>query len=746
MSMRSATIVQESGTKNGRRAPRSRTGCKRCKERRFKCDEEKPQCGRCQSAGVSCPGYGQSLKWSTKHEVFPSKKRRTLSSASLLDSPSLINRTLSPVQQLPTESEQHVEETARLEQDPTVRGSSITPGSRQGSISTPGQPLSTQIGSDFLELPEIPQMSPTSLYISQLNFDIAPDVEVVDPLDFFQIPAKDEEQPQKPLELVTRQSWLPNPSRGPSDFSSALVEYYFKETAGVFSCYDSRLNPFRTTVADFWTQSPALHRTLQSMAAACLVNENPYFKTLCRKLRSEAMSFLYNDPSQDEKSLLALLMLGQTSSWFDPQDLGVPLFKALRSKLSLSAEPSAQTQLIKAGVDRSFFEQALEYWEMLLSFVSSDLDPEMPNGPFSSFSKNMRKVPHPWTGVCRETQMLVNQVGQLARSERMRIRSEGLSGFSWQHSIDRSTSSFQLAQYLEMRLKNLSEPTEEGIISPGDTETPVWHLQAVAEVYRRTGLINLYRVFPDLLIPQLNFSNPQAEISPSDNWLSLVNDSSLHDTTDQQTTTYQEWLTNFAVETLEIMETIPATSRTRCLQPFMLVVCASELRTPPWIDEAHDQIRNVNQNPDISLGQSTSNLFNSTINSSNLHDSDLLSHSAFTPLSPTSHPFGFHNSGDPSVSHSTCTPSTRFATPAQSHGQTQTDEEQSNLSQTFRVMHARRFVRGRLNLFMNVLPPRPTKTCLDLVEAVWDRLDENGGNGAFWIDVMLDKGLHTTMG
>lgn len=649
-----------------------------------------------------------------------------------------------------------MEEKTPLGQISTLEDTSATPVLPQDILSTADKPLSTQIEPDLVEPPGLPPMSPGSLYISQLVFDNDPEVDDPGPLDFFSIPAKLETQPTQTLELATRPSRLPNPSKGPSDFSSALVEYYFKETAGVFSCYDGKMNPFRTSVADFWTLSPALHRTLQSMAAACLVNENPYFKTLCRKLRSEAMSFLYNDPNQDEKSLLALLMLGQTSSWFDPQDLGIPLFKALRSKLSLSAEPSTQMQLIKAGVDLSFFQEALEYWEMLLSFVSSDLDPEMPNGPFSTFSSNMRKVPHPWTGVCRETQMLVNQVGQLVRSERVRIRSEGFTGFSWAHSIDQSTSSFQLAQYLEMRLKTLSEPTEEGIISPEDTETPIWHLQLIAEVYRRTGLINLYRVFPDLLMPQLtplansgshgDFSNPQAELSPSDNWLGLVDDSSLQDTSDQQTTTYQQWLTNFAVETLEMLESVPATSRTRCLQPFMLVVCASELRAPPLVDEDEDQIVNPNHNLDNDVGQPISDLFNPTAHSSDLHDPDLLFPTTFSPLSSVSHTFGFRNSIDNSHNQSSYTPSTRFTTPNQSHGQTQTDEEPSTLSQAFRVMHARRFVRGRLNLFMNVLPPRPTKTCLDLVEAVWDRLDENGGTGAFWIDVMLDKGLHTTMG
>ncbi|KAL2832178.1 fungal-specific transcription factor domain-containing protein [Aspergillus cavernicola] len=42
--------------------PRSFAGCKRCKSRRQKCDEEQPTCGRCKSAGTQCR-YAMQLQW-----------------------------------------------------------------------------------------------------------------------------------------------------------------------------------------------------------------------------------------------------------------------------------------------------------------------------------------------------------------------------------------------------------------------------------------------------------------------------------------------------------------------------------------------------------------------------------------------------------------------------------------------------------------------------------------------------------
>ncbi|KAL3431406.1 fungal-specific transcription factor domain-containing protein [Aspergillus tetrazonus] len=41
---------------------RSFGGCKRCKSRRQKCDEERPTCGRCKSAGTQCR-YAMQLQW-----------------------------------------------------------------------------------------------------------------------------------------------------------------------------------------------------------------------------------------------------------------------------------------------------------------------------------------------------------------------------------------------------------------------------------------------------------------------------------------------------------------------------------------------------------------------------------------------------------------------------------------------------------------------------------------------------------
>ncbi|KAK2053311.1 hypothetical protein LY76DRAFT_524866 [Colletotrichum caudatum] len=44
---------------------RSRTGCLTCRDEGYKCDEGKPQCGRCIRLGKACKGYGLRVRWKT---------------------------------------------------------------------------------------------------------------------------------------------------------------------------------------------------------------------------------------------------------------------------------------------------------------------------------------------------------------------------------------------------------------------------------------------------------------------------------------------------------------------------------------------------------------------------------------------------------------------------------------------------------------------------------------------------------
>ncbi|KAI5865215.1 fungal-specific transcription factor domain-containing protein [Durotheca rogersii] len=55
---------------------RTRTGCFTCREDGYKCDEQKPFCGRCIRLHKVCKGYGVRLKWQTPQGPTKSKASR----------------------------------------------------------------------------------------------------------------------------------------------------------------------------------------------------------------------------------------------------------------------------------------------------------------------------------------------------------------------------------------------------------------------------------------------------------------------------------------------------------------------------------------------------------------------------------------------------------------------------------------------------------------------------------------------
>lgn len=478
-----------------------------------------------------------------------------------------------------------------------------------------------------------------------------------------------------------------------SDNSSwTLIEYYFKEVAALFSSYDSQMNPFRTTVSRLWGSSLAMCRTMQSMAAATLVHDFPQFGPMGLKMRNEAVEILTKDETTtlDDKSLLALLMLGQTASWHDPKDLGIPFFNLLRKHLNNAmlcgqgaAGPSLSSNHNK---NHQFFEEALVYWEMLLSFVTdNDSLSSNTTGPGMENFIVLQRMPHPWTGIARDTHSVVQEVGRLVRCERARIRSQR---FTSREDIIQAQRAIDHARQLEQRLLELAHPAEAEIISPGDDDTPVWHLLTMAEGYRCTGLMQLYRVFPDILYCRLSLQD-HTSATADDPFYSdpITSGSGLGDGSGNTTAStfpganYDTWLTEFALVTISRLRSIPMESRTRCIQPFLFVASSSELRLPgaPGVN------RNPNEN----------NAFNPSDGSSS---------------------------------------STR-----------NNNNDNEACIRAVEVLRTRKSVLGRLTSYLHVLPPKPIHVCLQLVREVWGRMDQ-GQKNVYWMDVMIEKGLETTMG
>ncbi|CAP91795.1 Pc13g07260 [Penicillium rubens Wisconsin 54-1255] len=739
-----------------RRVKKSRNGCARCKSKRVKCGEEKPHCNRCTRLGVRCPGYAQSLRWVTKYEQ---SSPAVASSISEVRSPSpAASGSTAPGQpanqiddDLPDDSTFQTHEPAPSNfvlDDRTALCDNLWEPAGHGSL-----PELTDLCSPS------PMTAASSSFTHQRDtfhgFQQSEDINV-ELSQFLSLIGSTTSEEQidnvyrdfSPSAIVG--SYPPATHRpAPHNFMSmsrplnnpswTLIEYYFKEVAALFSSYDSQMNPFRTTVSRLWGSSLAMCRTMQSMAAATLVTEFPQFGPMGRKMRDEAVEIITREAVIDDKSLLALLMLGQTASWHDPSDLGILFFNLLRKQLNTISSSSQTSGFSFPKNDNNnyrFFEEALIYWEMLLSFVADNdtmvLSDNLRTASSMGETFVLQRVPHPWTGIARDTQFTVHEVGQLIRRERKRIHSRR---FTSQDDITRAQLAIEKARELEERLLGLAHPSEAEIVSPGDDDTPVWHLLTMAEAYRCVGLMQLYRVFPDLLHNRLpaatsttsqypntdppsrdpffpidldsmnlsaEFADPSSATGRNTNSRPNAPSPTTRPSTHnlyrnfphnlpsppspdtQQTSTpetlYNDWLTEFAVTILSRLKTIPLESRTRCLQPFLLVASCSELRLPRLATSADGEPQN---GEDCSAGDDNDN------NNPNQ---------------------------TPTIS-----------------------------MEAIEVSRTRKFILGRLTSFLHVLPPKPIHVCLKLVNEVWRRLD-SGDDDAYWVDVMIEKGWETTMG
>lgn len=508
----------------------------------LKCDEQKPQCSRCVRLGVECPGYPpQNLKWSTKHEV-----ARPESSAD------------SPAQTTPNA------------------------GEFQFSLNASNSPAAPDL--DWTQLLFQPAMdgvvmqdNESALMTPDASWDALQSVGGFSPWQMMapvptQSVALQRVQERQPTQrrqqmmlqaLQTRRAQLsPRIPTALTHQSSELISYYFKEVPGVYSMYDSPKNPFRSAVSNLFSHSLVVNLAAQSMAAGFLVEAHPRFASIGRKLRSEALELIQKEPiGTNYNAMLALSMFGPTGNWIEAFDLGIPFYNIMRDRVD-----AARSSGILGDEHYSFFEEALVFWEMNLSFVVDD-DIIRP-GPSLTESRSLmprhQRTAHPWTGVAGEVVQIVSDIGRLVRAHRSRMRKQK---FVSQACLDQLSRDLVVAKDLERQILSYQSPDEASIVDLEDETTTVQHLTTLAEVYRYAGILQLYRVFPDLLSDRL-----ADEHAASNQWPTTSQPASTPSSTDGAS-----WLSAFAIEALRLLETVPLESGTRDFQPFLLVLCASEL-------------------------------------------------------------------------------------------------------------------------------------------------------------------------
>ena len=357
-----------------------------------------------------------------------------------------------------------------------------------------------------------------------------------------------------------------------------LVEYYFSTICRLYSCFDSSQNQFRSSVAKIWTSSASTYYAIQSMAAAYLANTDTSIIRQGRMLHQKAADCLVEEISSSksaESSLMTLLLLGMSACWLRADDLGMSYLRTARnviqSKWSSDSSTDKEDNVVK------FCEEALVYWEMTAAFVSDDLvippssgvfqPGDEHRGPLSDTSLTMfgpeiapvgrmshsRITPHAWTGVSPESQILLAQVGRYLRKVRSALATED--------EVSR------LSLHFEEQLLSLEEPESANVMTPNTENGSDYarDLVTLARITRQCGLLQIYRTCPGILRKRLGIDPNQSH----------------HMRELCQLT--RNWLTDYSMLILALLQDIPPSSSVRVHQLLPLTLAACELRDPPGI-------------------------------------------------------------------------------------------------------------------------------------------------------------------
>ncbi|KAJ4357451.1 uncharacterized protein N0V89_002026 [Didymosphaeria variabile] len=603
---------------------KSRNGCARCKLKRLKCDETAPGCLQCKRRNVACPGYEKTLKWSTKYEVFqptlfapaPHKygSTATVTKASPKEKPMKVTpdverhfEALAAVLPAgkqtaePTNTNTHQQSPPPMAVGSLTSSEDSTPEPSDGSppeMDPLPEPLFFEDPIDFDPLMmdglvDVMGMPEDDLSFGPLDgFDIEPGPsECVNYNgEVLQQPANEEasSSPRLSRSLLLDFYRLPSPSPSATtadDIESVLIQHYFKEVCGRFSCFDSHLNPFRTTISRIYQQTPSIYYGIMSMSAAHLTNTFPYMAQLGLDMQRKARDALLmelplaqNDPISQTKVFLSTMLLGTTTGWHDSDILGEEFLSAARSlilpKLLNHADGAPGKQR-----ETQFFEESIIYWEMLMGFVNPNAMTFAPSGLRSRPKKipSARKpdgkiMPHPWTGIAPTIMILFAEVGRLVRRERMR---DGNASIDFRRHHENLLN----AATLEEDLLAAEYPSVDEIAELDDEQTSKQDFVAVAEAYRCAGLLEIYSVFPSILRKRLG-----AKKSDSGELADFKSFPMPRFETSYEDTDTKLWLNSLAMHILDLIDSVPSSSGTICIQHILIVSAASELRFVSSVD------------------------------------------------------------------------------------------------------------------------------------------------------------------
>ncbi|KAF2209200.1 hypothetical protein CERZMDRAFT_24034, partial [Cercospora zeae-maydis SCOH1-5] len=343
------------------------------------------------------------------------------------------------------------------------------------------------------------------------------------------------------------------PNKVPGFSDDDLVSHYFNHVCAVYSCFDSDANQFRTLVAENCATSSTIRFTIESMAIGHLANFYPHIAGLGNAKRGRAwkslqqdLQLLRNGKSSIDTVLLALLLLGVSSSWHQASNLGLQYLFIARDLVQVKLQRNEHSP------HDEFLLDAIMYWEMLASFIDPVPMAALQGLKSPDLAMPVRETPitpHPWTGISSEIFFVLAEVGRILRR---RVRN-GVLG----------TGDEEWAFHLEKLLYTWSPPESSSISDPGDKRTPLADLILISQAYRLVGLLEIYRAFPNIFWQRTKTCSIPDILSTTPSNIKCF----------QSPLDYH--LTVLATQTLDLVKPIPISSGACRLLPLIMLIAGS---------------------------------------------------------------------------------------------------------------------------------------------------------------------------
>jgi len=480
------------------------------------------------------------------------------------------------------------------------------------------------------------------------------------------------------------------------------------------------------------------------MSAACLVDTLPAMMPVVSSLTTKALAAIRHRvsfyqtgqhtamPEFPTDLLFAIFAMGTSLHWKHGFELGATLMKHAHSVINRyrkrlpAMTPSEREHL-------AFFQKALICWEGILSAADSNFTPtsfavrrsayqarlassqsqiELPQPRFGPPALSLGDAElHPWCGVSSDVLQKFGQVMTLchiAQRRRLAAAEDGTLEANCDLGLARELASELLTMDFGI------DPRRGGIdgqyLRTNDSDTPLSHLLDIAEAYRQACLLQLSLTFDDLPITLPAY--------PDSDLLARVPG----DCIDAYATSRAQDLVGLSLQLVDQLRKIPPESGSRCMQPLLYLCAASGLQLNPLSPvvpvPAHGVVSfesALESDPGVSCYES----LEFTLHTDPGDDLEAVLGEIMPNQSGPADPNPLEHSINQALPVS-----------------------------TFKIAQARSFVKKRLGMLQQLLPPRYTGTALRLAEAIWAEYDCTSSDGSplYWFDIMVREKLQTFFG